>query len=126
MFGLGNVAGDLTGVFVFFAGDGAGVSVRAAFCFGWARLTDQFQGAIFGDAFAVWASIGIRIVAAELLERLTFWANVLVVLRVPFEVCAAPGAVGTPGFINDRDVGRDACGPLANPASGRTRKRYPR
>jgi hypothetical protein len=30
LFGLGDIAGDLTGVFVFFAGNGAGVGVRGA------------------------------------------------------------------------------------------------
>ena len=107
LFGFGNVAGNLTGVFVFFAGDLARIGIWAAFCFGWASLARQFQGAILGDAFAVWASVGIRIIAAELLERLAFWANVLVVLCVPFEVCAAPGAVRAARFINDRDVGCD-------------------
>ncbi len=37
-----DVAGDLTGVFMFLAGDGAGVGIRAAFGSGGASLTDQF------------------------------------------------------------------------------------
>jgi len=32
LFGFGNVAGNLTGVFMFFAGDGAEVGIWAAFC----------------------------------------------------------------------------------------------
>jgi len=68
LFSLRNVACDLTGVFVFFAGDGSEVGIGAAFGFGWAGLARQFQGAVFRDAFAVRASAGVRIVAAELLE----------------------------------------------------------
>jgi hypothetical protein len=52
---------------MFFAGDGAEVGIGAAF-FGRARLTRQFQCAIFGDAFVAWSSVGIRIIAAELFE----------------------------------------------------------
>lgn len=67
LLGFGNIPGDLTGIFMFFAGDGAEVGIGAAF-FGQARLTRQFQCAIFGDAFVAWSSVGIRIIAAELFE----------------------------------------------------------
>ncbi len=53
---------------MFFAGDRAEVGIGPAFGFGWVRLTRQFQGAIFGNAFAVWASVGIRIVSPKLFE----------------------------------------------------------
>ena len=67
----------------------------------------MFQGLILGDTFASGTTIGVRIVAAELLERLTLWADILVVLGVPFEVCARPSAVGATGFIQHRNVGID-------------------
>jgi hypothetical protein len=49
-----DVAGDLPGVFVFFACDSAGVGVRAAFGFGWARLTYQFKLTILCPARRGW------------------------------------------------------------------------
>ena len=79
---------------MFFAGDGAGAGVWAAFGFGWASLTDLFQPAIFCPARICWATVGIGIVAAELLERCTFWAGVLITFRVPGKVFPAPSAVG--------------------------------
>ena len=38
--------------------------------------------------------VGIRVVAAELFQLLTFRADVLVVLSVPFKVGSGPGAIG--------------------------------
>ncbi|MFT5631654.1 MAG: hypothetical protein ACI82I_001984 [Gammaproteobacteria bacterium] len=86
LLGFGDVAGDLTGAFEFFAYDGARAGVRVVFGFGWAHLTDQFKPTIFGPACRGWASNGIGVVATRLLERLTFWADVLVALGVPFNV----------------------------------------
>ena len=40
--GLGDVAGDLAGVFVFLTGDLARIGVRAALGFRWADLADVF------------------------------------------------------------------------------------
>jgi len=87
---------------VFFACDGTEVSLRAAIGFGWAGLTDQLKPTIFCPARTCWASTGVGVVAAELLERLTFWADVLVALRVPLKVFPAPGAIGATGFIPSR------------------------
>ena len=104
MFGFCNVVGDLSCVFVFFARDGTEFGLRAAIGFGRAGLTDQFQPAIFCSARTCWATAGIGVVAAELLEQLTFWADVLVALWVPLEVFSAPGPIGTAGLINDGDM----------------------
>src|SRR6056297_1763232 len=41
--GLGDITGDLAGIFVFFTGDLARVGVGAAIGFRWARLADLFQ-----------------------------------------------------------------------------------
>ena len=67
----------------------------------------MFQGLILGNTFASGATIGVRIVAAELFERFTFRTDVLVVLGVPFEVGARPSAVGPTSFIQHRNVGID-------------------
>ncbi|AGI68176.1 hypothetical protein OAN307_c25810 [Octadecabacter antarcticus 307] len=96
------VAGNLTCVFVFVAGDLANIGIRAAFGFGWAGLTDQFRPTIFCPARHGWASTGIGGVAAELLERLTFWADVLFALRVPLKISAAQGAIGAVSVIPSR------------------------
>jgi len=53
--GLGNVAGNLAGVFMFFAGDLARVRVRAAPGLRWAGLADLLQGAITRSALAGWS-----------------------------------------------------------------------
>ncbi len=108
LFGLGYIAGDLARVFVFFAGDGAEIGVRGALGFGWAGLTDQFQPAIFCPARTFWAAARIGIVAAELLEKLTFWADVVVTLWVPLEVFTAPRSIGAADFINHRNMRGDA------------------
>ena len=107
LLGFGNVAGDLTGVFVFFAGDGAQVGVGAAFCFRWTSLTGQLQCAVFGNTFAVGAAIRIGIVSSELFECLAFRTDVLVIIGVPFKIVARPGAVGARGFVQHRNVGID-------------------
>ena len=52
LLGFGNVAGELAGVFVFFAGYLARVCVGAALGLGRAGLTDLFKGSIAGGAFA--------------------------------------------------------------------------
>lgn len=69
---------DFTGVFVFLAGNGSEVCLRAALGFGWAGLTGQFQRTILGDALAGPATGRIGIVSPELLERLALWADVLI------------------------------------------------
>jgi len=74
--GLGDVTRDLTGVFMFFAGDGTGISIWTAIRFGRAGLAGQFQCAVFGSAFAAWPPVRIRIVATELFQNLAFGANV--------------------------------------------------
>jgi len=89
--GLGDVAGDL-----------ARVGVRAAFGFGGTDLTDVFQGALSGGAFAGRSSVGVGVVASELLERMAFWADVPVFLGIPFEV--RPSPIVSTGLVEDRDV----------------------
>lgn len=79
LLGLGNIAGDLPGVFMFFAGDLAGISFWAALHLRWAGLTGVFQSLIFGDAFACGFAVRVRIIASELLEHFTFGADILVV-----------------------------------------------
>ncbi len=107
LLGLGNIAGDLPGVFMFFAGNLAGINFWAALHFRWAGLTGVFQSLIFGDAFACGFTVRIRIIAPELLERLTFGADVLVILRVPFKIGARPCAVCPHSFVQHGNVGFD-------------------
>lgn len=107
LLGLGNIAGDLTGVFMFFAGNLARICFGAAFHFGRTGLTGVFQSLILGDAFACGFTVRIRIIAPELLERFTFGADVLVVLSVPFKVGARPCAVSPACFVQHRNVGFD-------------------
>ena len=99
LLGFGDVARDLTGVFVFLAGDGSGIGVRAAFLFRRAGLTGQFQGTVFGPTSAGWPPVRVRIVPTELLQCLALGADVSVVLGVPLEVRPAPGAIATARFV---------------------------
>ena len=91
---LGNVACSLAGIFLFFAGDLAGVGVRAAFGLRGARLADFLQGAVSRCAFACGFSVRVGIVAAELLQGVTLGADVLIVLSIPFEVGAGRVSIG--------------------------------
>ncbi len=100
-------ASNITGIFVFFTSDGTEVHVRAALRFGWKSLTRILQRAVLGDAFACRTAIGIRVVATELLQRLAFWTDVLVVLGIPIKVDTGPSAIPAASLINDWDVGRD-------------------
>jgi len=100
-------ASKITGIFVFFTSDGTEVHVRAALRFGWKSLTRILQRAVLGDAFACRTAIGIRVVATELLQRLAFWTDVLVVLGIPIKVDTDPSAIPAASLINDWDVGRD-------------------
>ena len=74
------------------------INVWTALGFGWAGLADFLQGAIARRTFAGWAAVRVRVVAAELLEGVTFGADVLVVIRIPFEVSACPSAVVASGL----------------------------
>ncbi len=107
LLGPGDVAGDLAGVFVFLAGDGSGIGVRAAFLLRRAGLAGQFQGAVFGDALAGRPPVRVGIVPAELLQLVALGADVLIVLGVPLEVRPGPGAVAAAGLVEDRDVRGD-------------------
>jgi len=93
LLGFGNIAGDLSDIFVFCTGDLARVGVRAAFGFRRASLADLFQGTIAGSTLAGRTSVRVRVIAAKLLKRVTFGADALVVLCVPFEVGAGLGSV---------------------------------
>jgi hypothetical protein len=104
---LGNITGNLSGVFMFFAGDGSEVSVGAAFRFRWAGLAGVFQSQVLGDAFACGFTVRIRIIAPELLERFTLRADVLVALSVPFKVSARSGAIRPDRTIKHRNMGFD-------------------
>lgn len=90
MFGLCTIEGDLTGLFMFFAGDLARIGIRAAFHLRWASQTGMLQSLIRGDAFASGTAIEVRITSPQLLQGLTLWADILVVLGVPFEVGPTP------------------------------------
>ena len=103
----GDVAGDLAGVFVFLAGEGFGIGVRAALLFRRTGLTGQFQGAVFGPTFTGRPPVRVGMLPAELLQCLTLGADVLVVFGVPLEARPAPGAVAAAGLVEDRDVRRD-------------------
>ena len=70
-------------------------------------MAGQLQSLILRDAFAGRATFWVGIVAPELLERLAFWADVLVVLGIPFEVSAGPCAILTSSLIEHWDVGFD-------------------
>lgn len=94
--GLRNVAGDLAGIFMFFAADRAEVHVRAAACFRGAGLAGVRQTPVFSDALAGRPAVRIGIVPAELLQFVPLRADVFVVLRVPFEIGAGPGPVTAP------------------------------
>ena len=52
LLGLGNITGDLPGIFVFFAGDLACIGFRTALHLQWAGLASVFQSLVLGDAFA--------------------------------------------------------------------------
>lgn len=67
LFGLGEVACNLPGVFVLLAGDLASARIWAAFGFGRTGLTDLFQGAVAGCASTARPTVRVRVVAAELL-----------------------------------------------------------
>ena len=66
--GLRNVAGDLAGIFMFLAGDGPEVHVRAAARLRGARLAGELEAAVFGDALAGRPPVQVGIVPAELLQ----------------------------------------------------------
>lgn len=90
---FGDVVGNLASIFMLFTGDLARIGVRTAFGFKWAGLADLFQGAKTGRASAGWTSVRIGVVAKELLQRMTFRADVLIVLGIPLEVGTGPGSV---------------------------------
>ena len=69
--GFGQIPSDLTRIFVLLAGDLARISVGAAFLLGRADLADFFQGAIACGALARRPPVWIRVIPAELLERVT-------------------------------------------------------
>ncbi|CUH76211.1 hypothetical protein TRM7557_00769 [Tritonibacter multivorans] len=93
---LRNVAGDLSGVFMFLAGDLAGISVRAAFCLGVASLADFFQSPIASRPLASRTSVRVGIVPAKLLQLVPLRADVLVILGVLREIGAGPCPVIPP------------------------------
>lgn len=102
-----DIPGDLASVFVFFAGNRSGICVRAAFRLGRAGLAGQIQGPVFGSALSGRPPARVGIVPTELLQLLALGADVLVVVRIPLEVGAGPGAVAAAGFVEHRDVRRD-------------------
>ncbi len=104
---LGDIAGNLSGIFMFFACDLACVGFWAALHLRWAGLAGVFQSLVFGNALACGFTVRIGIIAPKLLERLTFWTDVLVVLRVPFKVGAGPCAICPLCFAQHGNVGFD-------------------
>src|SRR6056297_3992547 len=107
LLGHGDVAGDLAGVFVFVAGDGSGIGVRAALRLRRAGLAGQFQGAVFGPTLAGRPPVRVGIVPAELLQCLALGADVLVVLGVPLEVRPSSGAIAAARLVEARNVRGD-------------------
>ena len=85
----------------------AGIGIWAEFYFRCTGLAGVLQRLVLSDAFTAWATVRIRVITAELLERLALRADVLVVLRVSFEVCTRPSTVGAPGFVQHGNVGID-------------------
>ena len=107
LFRLCDVAGNMTGVFVLFARNLAGIGLWAAFHFRWAGLADVLQRLIFGESFARRITVRVRVVAPKLLEWLAFRADVLFVLRGLIELSAAPCAICTACFVQHRNAGID-------------------
>lgn len=89
--GLGDVAGSLSGVFMFLASELASIRARAAHGLGWAGWADLVQGARAGGAFVGRPTGWVGIGPAELLQLVPLGSDVLVVLCIPLEVGAGPG-----------------------------------
>lgn len=68
LLGLGSIAGDLPGIFMFFTGDLSRIYFGAALHLGWAGLAGVFQSLVFGNAFACGFPVRIGIVAADQLN----------------------------------------------------------
>ena len=96
--------GDIPGVLMFFAGDLASISFRTALGLGRTCLAGVLQRLVFGDALSCRPAVGVGVVPAELSQSLTFGADVLVVLGIPFKIRAGPGTIRAACFIDDRDV----------------------
>ncbi len=67
----------------------------------------MFKRLILGDARAGRPTVGVRVIAAELFERFSFRADVLVILGIPFEISSGPCAVFPTCLIKHWDVGSD-------------------
>ena len=105
--GLGDVTYDLAGIFVFLTSDLSRIGVRAAFGFGRTDLADLLQGPVASSAFAGRSPVRVRVIATELFELIPLGANVLIVLRVPFEVCTRSCAIGSARLVKAWNVRRD-------------------
>lgn len=101
---FGQIPGNLAGIFVFLTRDRSGVGIGAALQLGWANLTGQLQRTILRGALARRTPVRISVIPAELLERVTLGADVLIILCIPVEISARPGAIGTSGLVYHRDV----------------------
>ncbi len=114
------IPGNLAGIFVFFTGDRPGVSVGAAVRLGWANLAGQFQRTVLRATLARRALVRIGIIPAELLERVTLRADVLIILCIPVEICACPGAIGASSLADQVIVGiAEECRAFAGRSSGK-------
>lgn len=107
LFGLRNITGDLAGIFMLFAGDPTHIRFWAEPHLRRAGLTNVFQSLVLGDTFTRGSTVGVGIVAAELLERFTLGVDVLIILRVPLKVGADPCAICSTCFVQHRNVGFD-------------------
>ena len=107
LFGLRDISGDLAGVLMLFAGDPTHISFWAEPHLRRAGLTNVFQSLVLGDTFTRGSTVGVGIVAAELLERFTLGVDVLIILRVPLKVGADPCAICSTCFVQHRNVGFD-------------------
>lgn len=104
MLGLGDAAGNVSSVFVFIAGDGPGISVRAALLFRRAGLAGQFQSAALGPALTGRPAVRIEIVPAELLQLVPPGADIQIFVGVPFEVRLPLGAIAAARPVEYQDV----------------------
>ena len=93
---LGDIACNLAGVFVFFAGDLARIGFRAVFGFGRAGLVNFFQRGVSGSALSGWPPAGTGVVAAELFQFAALRADVLIVGSVSFAVSPGPCVIVAP------------------------------
>jgi len=96
--------GHVASIFMQIPRDLAGKSVRTALGFEFADVAIQFAGAIESCALGCDAASGNGVGASELDQLFARGAGVTVALRVECEIGPGERAVGSVGFVEDRDV----------------------